>query len=442
MKIKGLFSNTFQTAIILIIIGAVFLAGLVLTGVVPSPITERRGEKAVDLEIWGFFPSGVLKNILTGIIAEHKKSFKLTYVEKPERSYEQAFVNALASGEGPDILIITQDFILKHQKKFFTIPFETFDERSFRDLFVDEAELYVGKEGILGVPFLIDPVVMYYNKDLFAKSGIAAAPRYWDEFLKNVEILTEIDRTGNILQSGTALGEEKNVRNVKEILSAFIMQGGNPIVDSETLKLNFGEKSSRYGTNAAENALLFYADFANPSKLNYSWNRALPDARDYFASGRLATYFGYASELEEIRIANPHLNFDVATMPQIRDFPIQATFGRLYALVVPKNSTKTSGAVKAAFVLANSQYATEFEKGIGLPSAHRNILAKGSLNPDFSVFYKAAVQSRGWLEPDPQRVDEIFADMIESVVTGQKDIKKAVSSARALLDAEIRKISH
>ena len=35
-----------------------------------------------------------------------------------------------------------------------------------------------------------------------------------------------------------------------------------------------------------------------------------------FAKGALAMYFGYASELLEIKAQNPHLNFDMVKFPR------------------------------------------------------------------------------------------------------------------------------
>ena len=37
-----------------------------------------------------------------------------------------------------------------------------------------------------------------------------------------------------------------------------------------------------------------------------------------FAKGALAMYFGYAGEWAGIKARNPHLNFDIAEVPQIK----------------------------------------------------------------------------------------------------------------------------
>ena len=49
------------------------------------------------------------------------------------------------------------------------------------------------------------------------------------------------------------------------------------------------------GISAAESAIRFYTEFANPSRQTYSWNRSLPEAQRAFIGNQVAMYFGFAS---------------------------------------------------------------------------------------------------------------------------------------------------
>ena len=60
-----------------------------------------------------------------------------------------------------------------------------------------------------------------------------------------------------------------------------------------------------------------------------------------FAKGALAMYFGYASEMSEIKNRNPHLNFDLAEVPQIKGDKSKTSFAKIYALAIMKNSSQT-----------------------------------------------------------------------------------------------------
>lgn len=428
--------SNFQVILMGVIIGLIVLAMLVFSGVIP--LGSKSG-KATPITMWGMFPEEKMAEAISKANNANKTLFSLTYSQKKE-NYEESFVDALASKSGPDILIITNEITLKNKDKFNLITFQTFSERAFKDAFIEEAELFLTKDGIIAAPFAVDPVVLYWNRDLFNKAGLAEPPEFWDEFSGAAQALTQIDKAKNIIQSGVAMGEFSNIAHAKEILSLMILQSGNPIIAQDMMKVFFGETNTSSQINPAEGALRFYADFSNPSKDFYSWNRGLSSDREIFIGGKLAMYFGYASELEDIKESNPHLNFDVALVPQQRNFPIQATFGKIYAFAVTKGTINPVAATQAAFGLAKIEIAQEIAKKLGLAPVSREFLSKGSGEPGLSVFYKSAIQAKGWFEPNATKVSEIFKNMIESVSTGKKKVSEAVSDAKELLISELGKL--
>ncbi len=429
-----------QAIIIGVIIVLVVLAFLIFSGVIPVSKLGGGGNKAtIPLTIWGPFSQDSVSNIIEKIGQDNSKVFTLQYIQKPVDGYEQAFIDALASGQGPAIIIITQDLLLKHKDKFSSVPFASFNERAFRDMFLDEGELYLTKDGISALPFAVDPIVLYRNTDLFSKAGLAESPKFWDDFTNQVQMLRDIDVSGNILQAGTAMGEFSNVAHAKEIYSLLILQSGNPIVNRSDLSLSFGS-TGNLPEEPAESALRFFTAFSNPTKVTYTWNRGLPNSKDDFIAGKLAMYFGYASEFNEIKNRNPHLNFDVSLIPQIRNGSVQATFGRLYALAVPKTFQNISTAFQAIYSFVTPDALSVLRDNLKLPPVNRALLAQGNSDPMMAVFYKAAIQARAWLEPDPEKVSEIFQKMIESVTVGRKSTGEAISTAQSLLRAELGKI--
>ena len=183
-----------------------------------------------EVLIWGTLDREVVEGVLAELSTENDDFRGVSYVEKDIRNFDNEFVNALAAGTGPDIVFLDQDDILTHRDKILLIPFESYSERLFKDTFVEEGELYLIQNGILGLPFIMDPLVMYWNRDIFATKGISVPPKYWDEFFTLAPKMTERDQSSNILQSLVALGEYRNIFHAKDILSTLIMQAGNPIV--------------------------------------------------------------------------------------------------------------------------------------------------------------------------------------------------------------------
>jgi multiple sugar transport system substrate-binding protein len=427
--------SKFQIIIIIVFVIAGLIAVLIFAGILPGFKKQGSGGNGGEISMWGVFPEEKIKPIISDFNDKNKSYFTINYSEKKIANYENELLNALAAGQGPDIWFLTQDAILKNKNKVYPIPFNFYPERNFRDNFLDSAELFLDSpnKNIIGLPLAVDPIVLYWNRDLFSSAGIAQPPQYWDEFLLDVQALTKRDDAGNIIQAGAGLGEFTNVQNAKDILSMLMLQTGNAIINKDTLEVVLGERENNF-LDPIESSLRFFNEFSNPSKSSYSWDKALPDSETMFVSGSLAMYFGYASELDAIKEKNPHLNFDVAEVPQIRNGKIKATFGKIYGLVISKNSPKIQTVFPAIAALSASDFSKNFSEAMGLGSANRNVLAAGSSDPVLSVIYKSAVMSRAWLEPDADAVSEIFKNMIESTATGKVKISEAVNQTKGQLE--------
>lgn len=431
--------SKFQIIIITVFVIVGVVAVLIFAGILPGFKKEGGGAgTGAEISVWGIFSQQKMAPLISELNEINEDLFKINYSEKKSSVYENELLNALAAGTGPDIWFLTQDVILKSKNKVYILPFESYNERNFRDSFIDSAELLIDSQGIIGFPLAVDPLVLYWNRDLFSSAGIAKPPQYWDEFLTDVQILVKKDEAGNIIQAGAALGEFRNVKNAKDIVSMLILQSGNPIIKSNTLEIFLGERGEAL-LDPAESSIRFFNEFSNSKKASYTWNRALQDSVTTFTNGSLAMYFGYSSEIESIREKNPHLNFEITMVPQIRDSRIKATFGKIYSAVISKNSLKKQPAFWALVKLTDKDFSKSFSEEMGLGSPRRDVLGVGAKDPFLSVVYKSSIMSRAWLEPDSEAVSEIFRNMIESTATGRLRISEAVSTAKSQLEEMLKK---
>jgi len=384
--------------------------------------------------IWGTLESQDIDQLLLLVRQDVDKEFEAAYREIPEEEFDQTLLEALAAGRGPDLVFLPEDLIVRHEDKIFVVPFESLSLRDFRDRFIEEGELYVRDDGILGLPFSVDPMVLYWNRTLFSNVGIASTPAYWDQFFELSQKLTRKDERGNILQGAIALGEYDNVRHAKEILALLMLQAGTPIVSraNEGFKVSLTDKFN-FPEVPAEAALRFYTEFANPVKNVYSWNRSLPDSQDAFVVGDIAMYVGFASELFAIQDRNPNLNFDVASLPQARDSGRVVTFGNMQAISVMRGATDVNSAFNALRVLTSPEVLTLWEDISGLPPVRRSLLQEDPADAYRVVFHNGALVSDAFLDPNPEASDSIFENMIEDVTSGRDRISSAVLGAQTAL---------
>lgn len=391
-----------------------------------------------EVVFWGSVPEGRMAGLIDEI-NQNNDLYKIRYVEKRKESFDTELVEALASGEGPDIFILPDDLIIRHFNKVAVITYTALTQREFKDTFIEEGEIYFMDEGILALPFSVDPMVMYWNRDILSSVGLATPPSTWSEFYELVPLITTLDRASNIIQNTVALGEFNNISHAKDLLSILIMQAGNPIIVSgaegwqSVLISPLG-----YSVSPAESALRFYTEFSNPAKPIYSWNRAEPLSINVFSSGKLAFYFGYASEFSIIKNKNPHLNFDVALLPQAKDSKSKITFGKMEGLAISKASNNIMTSFEAIKLLTSQEVSSSVSNVTGLPSTRRDLLSVKTPDPYGSIFNNAALMSRAWLDPSPRETEEIFQNMIEGVSSGRYRISEVIQRANSELDRLIK----
>jgi ABC-type glycerol-3-phosphate transport system substrate-binding protein len=428
----------FQTAL-LIIFGFLLVIGvLIFAGVLPG-FRAPAGGLGGTVVWWGTIPQDTMNSFLSPFQEKYRKDFTLVYVEKDRRTIESEFVDALARGAGPDIISFPPDWILRQGDKLYPIPYASLSRRTFQDTFIREGELYLTQDGTLGLPFYVDPLVLYYNKDMFANAKLAVVPKTWTELQEVSGKFVEKDAAGNLHQSAIALGRFNNIIHAKDILALLFFQAGNPLVSllEETpqvvLKESFG-----FSKAPAGEALSFFNRFADPTNSLYSWNSALKEAREVFVSGNLALYLGYASEYSRLRQQNPNLNFDVTLVPQRGRTPYM-TFGRLTALSVVKNSKNRVTAVQVATLLTGGEFSKKLADALFLAPARNDLLNLGHQDPFMSVFYQSAIISRGWLDPAPDVSLTIFRKLSEDTQAGRLSVNDAVKRAHEELEDALNK---
>jgi ABC-type glycerol-3-phosphate transport system substrate-binding protein len=385
------------------------------------------------IDIWGTFNKQDMDDILRELAKDDDRLKDVKYEALSEDVFVEEFVDALAEGRGPDLVILPHDYLTELRPKLYAIPEERIPERFIRDQYVEGAQIFNLTEGLYAIPFAVDPLVMYWNRDIFSSNEIAVAPKTWEEIRNDTTPrLTRTGGTYDILQSAVAFGEFQNVRRAKEIISLLMIQSGSLMVVDGTngYSVNLNQLPQGVsGTDPATSAVNFYTQFANPASSLYSWNRSLPEDRSRFLSGELALYFDYGSELIELENANPNLNFDMAEVPQGQTASTRRGYGRFYGLAIPLAARDQASSYVVAQKLGSQEISTKLAELHHMAPVYREAVAATEIDPFQTIRNKAAIIARAWLEPNPLATKDAFRLMIEDVTSGRQSVGAAIGDA-------------
>src|SRR4029077_4237029 len=128
-------------------------------------------------------------------------------VKKSPATYQTDLLNAMAAGTGPDLFIVSQEELGAFGDKVLIIPYNTISQATYLGSYIDEGQLFLTSQGELALPFMVDPLVMYWNRDLFASAGQAQPPQYWTDLIALSPKITSLDNSQNVKRAAVALGQ-------------------------------------------------------------------------------------------------------------------------------------------------------------------------------------------------------------------------------------------
>lgn len=382
--------------------------------------------------IWGTLSETSFKSVLQNLARTDKALNVVQYRQFNEDDFDTELTNAIAEGRSPDLIVLPSSSLVTHRAKLYAVPYETISRREFQDAYIDGAELFALPDGVYGIPFVVDPLLLFWNRDMFSSNGIAQPPSSWEVLVSEVvPRLTVRDSNRNVQQSAVAFGEYRNVAHGKETLLLLMLQSGSRMVelDENRYKVLLNTPLVEGARAPLESAVQFYTDFSNVNSPLYTWNRSLPLDQSAFIAGDLGLYFGLASEISAIEGKNPNLNFDVAMVPQGASATALRTYGDIYAFAIPRQSGNAQGAYRVARVLTTAENSQLLASGFGMSSARRDAITQDDGSLYGKVVAQAALIARSWYDPGDQESDAVFLQMVEDIVSNRARIAEAVGDA-------------
>ena len=200
----------------------VVFGGLAIAGVLVFSIAIGGGNTNTigAVKIWGTLDQGAFAVVIRQASETHPELGQVTYEQKDATTFESELTNALASGTGPDLFLLRQDYALKNAGKTTVIPLSVLSEAQFKNTFIEAANPFLVQDGVIAVPVFADPLILYWNKDMLATAGYAQAPKFWDELYGIAQKASKKDESGAITKSAIAATASGNASPHSKAISA------------------------------------------------------------------------------------------------------------------------------------------------------------------------------------------------------------------------------
>lgn len=368
--------------------------------------------------------------------------------------YEEELIRAFAEGKGPDIFSMHNTWMHEYQDLMDPLPTsvtvtqleehgtvrkevvavtkekQTISQTKLKKNYVDAVAEDVilsyqpdpsvsAQDRIYGLPLSMDSLALFYNIDLLNAAGIATPPITWTQFQEQVGQLTTVNTEGDILQSGAALGTSENVERAADILSLLMLQNGTTMTDERgRIAFNATIGGSTDGVTPGLDAINFYTDFANPTKVVYSWNEDQPNSFEAFANGEAAFFLGYSYHIPLLRTAAPKLNFSVSKVPQISNSK-EVNFANFWVESVSAQSEYRDWAWDFIEHAASEEQVSSYLSAAEKPTALRNLISTQLDDEDLGPFAEQILTAQSWYKGvDIDATEEAFKELIDNVLNG------------------------
>jgi multiple sugar transport system substrate-binding protein len=291
-------------------------AVLLVTGCTPAPkenkIADPGTQVSGTVELWHFFTEREAAAI-DGVVKDFQATHPNIKVTVKSGQDDSKVTQAIGAGNGPDIgLSYSTDIVGKFCSSGAWVDLNAYLKRDNVDLNQLNATTrsyteFDGKR--CAMPFLADAYGMFYNKDLFAKAGIAGPPKTLDELTADAKKLTVRNPDGSLKTVGFL-----PLYDFYENAAAHLA----PAVGAKWLT---DEGKSAVGTDPAWKTLLTWQKnlvdwygYANLQKFRASLGDEF-SADNAFQKGQVAINVDAEYRLAFLSDQSPNLKYGVAPLP-------------------------------------------------------------------------------------------------------------------------------
>jgi ABC-type glycerol-3-phosphate transport system substrate-binding protein len=419
-------------AVLIVLIG-IFVAILVLGKDDRQP-TPGNGDDDpttnVELSYWGLWEP---KDIMQPIIDEYEEEnpgVTILYSQQKFTNYENILYTRLQQAQSsaepaPDIFRINNTWTPKYYKYLTPLPESVMDRATFSETFYPTAlEDFTAKDqNLYALPWEIDGLAVFYNKQLLSSAGYSEPPADWDSFIEAAEKMTEKNSFGQITTSGLAIGTANNVRHSADILSYLMLLNNADIIDSTYTSVNLTNQNT-------ETAMRVYTQFSQGE--DSLWTSDLREDLEMFFAGKLAMMFAPSWRAFDIIEAAPSIEFGIAPTPQLtNNDPIY--YSMYWGDAVSSSCEHPEVAWDFIKYLVDNQErifsASSGIRAFGEPYSLVTLNEKMAESPYLKAYAQMAPNMQSWGMGDQGFVENVLNNAITEIVQDGERVDSALENA-------------
>lgn len=298
---------------------------------------------------------------------------QVEYIQGTWNAAHDYLITAFETGDVPDIFHYESSVIIDYAMRGYLTDLSPYISQEMKNDILDVAWATVTRPNgeIGGIPFLIESLVVLYNKSLLAKEGILPPTREhpwtWDDLQSAARKLTkDIDGDGVIDQYGVGMGL-RNSANI--IMNTSISFGGSFFKKSKNHFVVKAHDEEKKLLQTIFN-MLYKDKSASPASIGETGAGMIPG----FFSGRYAMLVGIGSWARQQLVENAPKEFQWGVMPPIKA-QTQTYGASTQTLSVPKKSKRAKEAMIFIDFMLSSKNMTRLALNDWMIPARKSCLA-------------------------------------------------------------------
>lgn len=372
---------------------------------------------------------------------EKSTTYKIIQDSNPA-DYDTRLTTQLSGNGGPDLFWVSAQRAAQLASKGAMLDITDMLSKSdhpaakVSDYFETALEPFKNNGKIYGLPWIMQPIVLYYNKDMFDSAGVQEpdANWNWDKFLDAAKKLT-VDNNGK--HPGESGFDAKNIKQWGFTLNGwppvqmFIWQNGGDVIAPDF-------SSSPIDTPEAKAAIKFYADLVNSPMVP---SQQIIKDRGFdtmFKNKQVAMFMGGAADNLENKVDFKAKVAEVPAGPAGQ----KATLGDVLGMGINANTKDKEAAFQALLDLTDAIHQW---KVMPPRKSLATVDQMNKIHPERSAAMPAIVNSMSYarqyryFENYPDWDNIFWTQLMDPIVNAHGDPEKLIPNVKPQLDSKLKK---